>query len=128
MLNRLLNSTGKKLRLYVAESKPGREAAAVSAPRPAREPRQKPEALAVKPAVVAGMSLPDALGRVANCGDPAEGLAMLEAAGLTPQRAALMGGISLSAYEALRDAAPTAPEWGAFRKSVAEWKNRLGHS
>lgn len=127
MFNRLLNSTGKKLRLYVAEPKPVREAEA-PAPRPAREPRQRPVAATpVKPEGVA-MSLPEALGRAADCNDPAEGLAVLESAGLTPQRAAVMGGISLSAYEALRSADPADPQWGAFRKSVAEWRDRLSHS
>lgn len=127
MFNRLLNSTGKKLRLYVAETKPIREVEEEPAPRVAREPRPKPATTPVKPEGAASMSLPDALGRVADCSDPAEGLALLEAAGLTPQRAAVMGGISLSAYESLRSADPAAPEWGAFRKSVAEWRDRLSH-
>lgn len=127
MFNRLLNSTGKKLRLYVAETKPIREIEDEPAPRTVREPRQKHAPIPAKTEGAVTMSLPDALGRAADCSNPAEGLAVLEAAGLTPQRAAVMGGISLSAYEALRSADPAAPEWGAFRKSVAEWRDRLSH-
>lgn len=132
MLNRLLNSTGKKLRLYVAEAQPARGGESHRAPvRSGTAPEKRAEErTAAQPVAVRSgtMTIRDALEVVAQCGDPAEAIAALEAAGLSPQRAAVMGGISISAYEALRDASRDSGEWTAFCKSAAVWRDRLGHS
>jgi hypothetical protein len=127
VLNRLLNSTGKKLRLYVADSVPGAKPARTAIPTRPSAAASTPKLHDVQRAH-GGDALVSALAYAAECSDPAQGLAALEAAGLSPQRAAAMGGITLTAYEALRTAAPDAPEWSAFRKSVAEWRVRLNHS
>lgn len=130
MLNRLLNSTGKKLRLYVADTKPTRGDGSRHAPARSSAVPQRPERAPEQPTAAgsAVMTVREALGFVAQGGDPAEAIAALEAAGLSPQRAAVMGGISISAYEALRDASQDSSEWVAFCKSAAMWRDRLGHS
>lgn len=135
MLNRLLNSTGKKLRLYVADEASDRAPVVSAEPERENPGRRGPTRVEAPPPVAATSStanppdaLVEALSQVLGCESPAAGLAALEAAGLSPQRAAVLGGISLAAYEALRRATPAAPEWGAFQQSVAEWKERLAHS
>lgn len=132
--NRLFNSTGRKLRLFVVD--PDRDQAgtgdllSVTCARPVatRKPaRAKTPVAASAPTSPAADPAALALSALVSDPVPASAIAAAERLGLSEEKLAIIGGVSLAKVQGLKAGEADDMAWQTLLKKAEQWLAMLGH-
>jgi hypothetical protein len=138
--NRLFNSTGRKLRLFVVDpdrSQAGADdaLAATSARQPVarKQARAKPLTATAAASVAAAPRGPGAdpaaraLSALVSDPVPASAIAAAEKLGLSEEKLAIIGGVALVKVRGFKAGEPDELAWAALVKKAEQWLAMLGH-
>lgn len=132
--NRLLNSTGRKLRLFVVD--PDRDRFGLDEASPVATERtvapRKPARVEAQPVTEPSDSpaaAPAALALSALVHDPvpASAIAAAERLGLSEEKLAIIGGVPLAKVQGLKAGEDDVEAWAGLLKKAEQWLAMLGH-